>query len=174
MLQEITKGPWNVSFRRLKGYKYGSVCISGQVGTVVDTEALDVYPLKLADRKALQIVQPAVAALAEVRALLPEEYAVGDQYSALFSGNLIEEIDKLLRHIEPCEACDGSGIRPDLDNGLVLPAPDGFQIIERCDICCRFESDLDAAKVWGTQAHWQCDDEGKRTQAIAVAKAGDE
>lgn len=55
---------------------------------------------------------------------------------------------------EPCEGCDGSGVRWDNNNGENLVVPCGmlasgvaWSPVERCDCCLRFASYLDAAKA---------------------------
>ncbi len=63
------------------------------------------------------------------------------------------------------EDCDGSGIRPDSTNHAMTKPPIGFVVIERCDTCERYDSDLVAAERYGTDARWWANG----TQAIARA-----
>lgn len=53
----------------------------------------------------------------------------------------------------PCDGCDGSGIRPDSPPHSGIPVPAGWVCVERCDSCCRFESDFLAAAAYGKHAH---------------------
>jgi len=66
-------------------------------------------------------------------------------------GGLPEDVDQGIFNDLPesCEGCDGSGVRPATDNGQVYEGENklrpGEQIVERCDLCAKFDSDLDAA-----------------------------
>lgn len=71
---------------------------------------------------------------------------------------------------EACDGCSGDGIRPYATNGLLIAPPAGFVIIERCGYCNKYESDLDAAKAWGRNAHWQGSESGNSRQAIALQR----
>jgi hypothetical protein len=45
-----------------------------------------------------------------------------------------------------CEDCDGSGIRDPSTPSCSMHLPEGWHVLERCDACQRFASDLDAAR----------------------------
>lgn len=79
---------------------------------------------------------------------------------------------KKTSHADTCEGCDGSGIRPFADNNKFIAPPNGFVVVERCDICERFDNDLAAAKAFGTSAIWQAaDDDVLQLQAICIPPA---
>ena len=50
--------------------------------------------------------------------------------------------------LQECEECDGVGLFHNADPGVtIVGIPRGWQIIERCDACELYSSDLDAAKT---------------------------
>lgn len=51
---------------------------------------------------------------------------------------------------EPCDGCDGTGIRLDSPAHSGLPVPEGFTVLERCDECQLYPSDYQAAMAVGT------------------------
>lgn len=66
-----------------------------------------------------------------------------------------------------CEGCEGTGIRPHTNNGKMIEPPAGFVIVERCDHCQKYASDLEAARAYGPFAHEQFGG-GGGCQAICV------
>lgn len=52
-----------------------------------------------------------------------------------------------------CDGCNGTGIRPGSPPHSGIPIPPGWVCVERCDLCCRYESDLLAATAYGQHAH---------------------
>ena len=52
-----------------------------------------------------------------------------------------------------CEGCDGSGIRPGATARTGLPVPEGYVVVQRCDTCAKYKSDLEAARAYGSNAH---------------------
>ena len=61
-----------------------------------------------------------------------------------------------------CEGCDGSGIRQPSTPSCSMHLPEGWHVLERCDACERFASDLDAARFYHGNRLWSvvCDDQG--------------
>ncbi len=170
----VTPGPWLVQLRTHNGHRAG-LWIHGASqagGNVIDTDSIDVYPLKLEDKRAIEAAPLTLAALADIRSLLPEEYFIERTYEVSFTGKQLLELDNILRlgrGIE-CDGCDGSGIRPNASNSLGIEPPSGFVIVERCDTCDQFAGDLEAAEAWGTAAHHQTNRRGTEWQAIAMPK----
>lgn len=182
MAKAMTPGPWLVHTRRSPQRGKGcGLWIHGATqagGNVIDTEAVDVYPLSDDDRRVIEAAPVAVEVLADIRGRLPEEYFLDKKYEVGFTGEQLLALDNVLRLARgiECDGCDGSGVRPNGDNGLGIKPPEGFVIVERCDTCDQFADDLDAAKSWGTNAHWQWEGRGDKKQsiqAIAMPKAGD-
>jgi hypothetical protein len=45
-----------------------------------------------------------------------------------------------------CDGCDGSGLRDPATPSCALHVPAGWHVLERCDACGQFPSDLAAAR----------------------------
>jgi hypothetical protein len=51
-----------------------------------------------------------------------------------------------MQNSNECEGCDGSGVRvPATPSCRLPPISEDFHVVERCDYCQRFSSDLNAA-----------------------------
>jgi len=73
--------------------------------------------------------------------------------------------EALLDVLPECEGCDGSGIRDYAEPSCCITIPEGTRIVERCDSCERFSSDLVAADTLG-EADWvKCEDGGDHAVA---------
>ena len=61
-----------------------------------------------------------------------------------------------------CEGCDGSGIRDPSTPSCSMKLPEGWHVLERCDSCQRFSSDMDAARFYYGDRLWSvvCDYRG--------------
>jgi hypothetical protein len=56
---------------------------------------------------------------------------------------------------EVCEGCGGTGFRAHaLPSCLFTNFPQGWQFIERCDLCEVYENDLEAAQALSGHARW--------------------
>lgn len=55
---------------------------------------------------------------------------------------------------DKCEGCDGSGVRAPALPSCRIEVPRGWTIVERCDTCELFESDLAAAQARFRYARW--------------------
>lgn len=56
---------------------------------------------------------------------------------------------------EPCEGCDGTGLRAPATPSCFLPVRyRSWVVVERCDYCERFPDDLTAARTLFTDAKW--------------------
>jgi hypothetical protein len=73
-----------------------------------------------------------------------------------------------------CEGCDGSGIRDPSTPSCSMHLPEGWHVLERCDACQRFTSDLDAARQrYGDRLRIVvCDDGGWHVVVPELAPAG--
>lgn len=68
-----------------------------------------------------------------------------------------------------CAECNHKGWLAPCENSYGCAPPDGFVIVQRCDNCETFDTDLDAAKAFGTAAIWQADDaDTEQIQAICI------
>lgn len=56
--------------------------------------------------------------------------------------------------VKHCEGCDGSGIRSPAEPMCRIAMRPGWLVVERCDTCERFRTDLDAAKSRYHDARW--------------------
>jgi len=56
---------------------------------------------------------------------------------------------------EDCDGCDGGGIHcPAGPSCLLTELPDGWEFVERCDLCEIYPDDLSAAEVVCDDALW--------------------
>jgi hypothetical protein len=56
---------------------------------------------------------------------------------------------------EPCEGCNGSGVRfPARPSCELPPVEEGWEVVERCDSCEAFEDDLAAGLAIAPEARW--------------------
>ncbi len=73
-----------------------------------------------------------------------------------------------------CEGCDGSGIRDPSTPSCSLHLPQGWHVLERCDTCQRFPSDMAAARQRYGDHLWSvvCDDGGWHIVVPDPARCG--
>jgi hypothetical protein len=73
-----------------------------------------------------------------------------------------------------CEGCDGSGIRDPSTPSCSLHLPQGWHVLERCDTCQRFASDMAAARHRYGDHLWSaiCDDGGWHIVVPDPARCG--
>jgi hypothetical protein len=70
---------------------------------------------------------------------------------------------------EPCD-CEG-GALPGMDDEMGSEPPEGFTVVQRCDTCEKFETDLEAASAWGDCAHYQWEFDGTAEGVVrAIAR----
>ena len=75
---------------------------------------------------------------------------------------------------EPCEGCDGSGIRAPATPSCRLPILEsGWFVVERCDYCERYSDDLCAAESQFLESKWiRCASGGWHAIARSVHRFG--
>jgi len=64
------------------------------------------------------------------------------------------------------EECCTDGVRDNAEPSCTVDVPQGWRIVERCDACDKFKTDLDAAKTVSKEARWvTCPDGGSHVVA---------
>lgn len=71
----------------------------------------------------------------------------------MHGSNSLDSIETII-HDDDCEGCDGSGVRVPASPSCLLNVVDDWIIVERCDTCQQFMSDIDAADSVFLETRW--------------------